>query len=73
MTKLDGDTASGHAYMQELIRTRDGHSEVNYAIYHDRYQRTAEGWKFTERVYGVRYLGTTPLGGSPPRPAGGAS
>jgi ketosteroid isomerase-like protein len=71
--KLDGDTASGRAYMQEVLRTHDGHSEVNYAIYHDRYRRTADGWKFTERVYEIRYLDTTPLTGSPPRPAGGPS
>jgi len=25
---------------------------LNYAIDHDRYQRTGEGWKLTERVYG---------------------
>ena len=71
--QLDGDTASGRAYMQELIRTRDGHSEVNYAIYHDHYQRTADGWKFTERVYEIRYLDTTPLAGSPAHPVAGAS
>ena len=64
--QLDGDWASGRAYMQELIRTRDGRSEVNYAIYHDRYRRTGDGWKFTERVYEVRYQDTTPLPGSPP-------
>ena len=69
--QLDGDTASGRAYIQELVRLRDGHSEVNYAIYHDRYQRTPDGWKFTERVYEVRYLDTSPLAGSAPRPAGG--
>jgi hypothetical protein len=40
------------------------------AIYHDRYQRTGDGWKFTERVYEVRYLDTTPLAGSAPRAAG---
>ena len=68
--QLDGDSASGRAYMQELIRTRDGRSEVNYAIYHDRYQRTGDGWKFTERVYEVRYHDTTPLAGSPPSTAG---
>jgi hypothetical protein len=33
-------------------------------VYHDRYQRTADGWKFTERVYEVKYLDTTPLAGS---------
>jgi len=37
--------------MHELGRVRDGRSELNYAICHDRYQRTCDGWKFTERVY----------------------
>ena len=64
--RLDGDTATGRAYMQELGRARDGRSELNYAIYHDRYRRTGEGWKFTERVYEVRYHDTTALAGSPP-------
>jgi len=63
---VDGDTATGRAYMSEVIRLRDGTSEVNYAIYHDRYQRTADGWKFTERVYEVRYHDTSPLAGSAP-------
>jgi hypothetical protein len=53
---LDGDTATGRAYIQEL------------AIYHDRYQRTPEGWKFAERVYEVRYLDTSPLAGTAPKP-----
>ena len=65
--QLDGDTASGRAYLHELIGLRDGGSHQNYAIYHDRYQRTGDGWKFTERVYEVRYLDTTPLTGSTPR------
>jgi ketosteroid isomerase-like protein len=63
---LDGDTATGRAYLQELVRTRDGRQGLNYAIYHDRYQRTGDGWKFTERVYEVRYLDDTPLAGSAP-------
>jgi hypothetical protein len=42
---------------------------MNYAIYHDRYERTAEGWKFAERVYEVLYVDTTPLAGSGRRPA----
>ncbi len=62
--KLDGDTASGRAYMHELGHLRDGRSELNYAIYHDRYQRTPDGWKFTERVYEVRYRDQSPLAGS---------
>ncbi len=70
--QLDGDTATGRAYIQELARARDGRQGLNYAIYHDRYQRTPDGWKFTERVYEVRYLDTSPPAGSAPRAGGDA-
>jgi len=63
---LDGDTATGRAYIQELARALDGRQGLNYAIYHDRYRRTDGGWKFTERVYEVRYLDITPLAGAVP-------
>ncbi len=69
----DGDAATGRAYMSEVIRLLDGTSELNYAIYHDRYQRTADGWKFTERVYEVRYHDTSPLAGSAPTPNRGGA
>jgi ketosteroid isomerase-like protein len=68
--QLEGDTASGRAYIQELIRLRDGSSHLNYAIYHDRYQRTGDGWKFTERVYEIRYLDHSPLGAQRPAQRG---
>jgi ketosteroid isomerase-like protein len=64
--QLEGDTASGRAYVSELVHLQDGRSQLNYAIYHDRYERTPDGWKFTERVYEVRYLDPTPLAGSTP-------
>jgi ketosteroid isomerase-like protein len=64
--RLDGDTAFGRAYMSEVGRGRDGRGGLNYAIYHDRYQRTGDGWKFAERVYEIRYVDTTPLTGSAP-------
>jgi hypothetical protein len=35
--------------------------------YHDRYQRTPDGWRFTERVYEVTYVDTTPLAGVAPQ------
>jgi ketosteroid isomerase-like protein len=70
--QLDGDTATGRAYIQELARTLDGWSGQNYAVYHDRYRRTPEGWRFAERVYEVRYEDTTPLAGSAPGARGGA-
>jgi SnoaL-like protein len=52
-----------------LIRLRDGGSYLNYAIYHDRYRRTADGWKFAERVSEVKYLDTSALAGSAPAAA----
>ena len=63
--QLDGDTALGRAYISELMHGPAG-SHLNYAIYHDRYRRTPEGWKFAERVYEVRYVDSTPLAGSAP-------
>lgn len=63
--QLDRDTATGRAYMVEFGRFHDGRSMLNYAVYHDRYQRTPDGWKFSERVYEVRYLDHTPLAGAP--------
>ena len=67
--QLEGDTAVGRAYISEFGRMRDGRSELNYSVYHDRYQRTPDGWKFAERVYEVEYIDTTPLAGSAPQAA----
>lgn len=61
--RLDGDTATGRAYIEEFGRLRDGATNLNYSLYHDTYRRTADGWKFAERRYEVRYLDTTPLTG----------
>jgi hypothetical protein len=32
------------------MRGHDGSSYLSYAVFHDRYRRTPDGWKFTERV-----------------------
>jgi ketosteroid isomerase-like protein len=69
--RIDGDTATGRAYVQELGRAVTGQQGLNFAVYHDRYRRTADGWRFTERVYEVRYEDTSPLAGSAPPAAGG--
>jgi ketosteroid isomerase-like protein len=69
--QLEGDTAVGRTYISELGRVHDGSSQLNYSIYHDRYQRTPDGWKFAERVYEVRYLDTASLAGSAPHAAPG--
>jgi ketosteroid isomerase-like protein len=70
--ELDGDNAAGRAYVSEFGHMREGRSELNYAVYHDRYERTPDGWKFADRVYEVRYLDTSPLAGSAPPGAGRA-
>ena len=62
--QVDGDTATGRASVAEFGRFRDGSSHQNYSIYHDRYQRTSDGWRFAERVYEVRYTDDTPLPGT---------
>ena len=62
--QLGGDTATGRAYLSEVAHLRDGGSHLNYFVYHDRYQRTPDGWKFVERVAAFRYVDTTPLAGS---------
>jgi ketosteroid isomerase-like protein len=67
--QLDGDTATGRAYLSEVTHLRDGGSHLNYFVYHDRYQRTPDGWKFVERVAEFRYVDTTPLAGSAPHAA----
>jgi ketosteroid isomerase-like protein len=64
--QLDGDTASGRAYVLSLGQLHDGGSHLNYSVYHDRYRRTPQGWKFTERADEIKYVDTSPLAGSPP-------
>ena len=64
--RLHGDTASGRSYIVELMHGHDGESVLHYALYHDRYERTPDGWKFAERAYEIRYLDTTSLAGSAP-------
>jgi uncharacterized protein (TIGR02246 family) len=65
--RLEGDAASGRAYVLSFGHMRDRSSHLNYSVYHDRYRRTPDGWKFSERADEIKYLDTTPLTGSPPR------
>ncbi len=64
--ELDGDTATGRSYVLTFGQFHGGDSHLNYSVYVDRYRRTEEGWKFSERVDEVKYVDTTPLGGQPP-------
>ena len=64
--RLDGTPRPVVRTSRSWSRARDDRSGLNFAIYHDRYQRTGDGWQFTERVYEIRYLDTTPLAGTAP-------
>jgi uncharacterized protein (TIGR02246 family) len=66
--RLAGDTATGRTYVCELGRLGDGSSHLNYSVYHDRYRRTPDGWRFAERIYEVRYVDDSPLAGSAHHP-----
>ena len=66
---VDGDTAAGRVFIEELVCARDGRSGLNFAIYHDEYRRVDHDWKFARRTYEIRYLDTTPLAGNAPAAA----
>jgi uncharacterized protein (TIGR02246 family) len=65
MDAANPDAATGRAYIAELGRFRNGSSHVNYALYHDSYERTADGWKFEARSYELRYVDSSALAGAP--------
>jgi ketosteroid isomerase-like protein len=59
----DGDRAWGRAYVSEIGRFLTGGSQLNYAVYDDRFVRTAEGWRFASRTYRFLYVDESALGG----------
>jgi uncharacterized protein (TIGR02246 family) len=56
------DTASGRWVIHSLTRT-DGQGSELAGIYDDRYARTADGWRFVERVFHPLYRGPVALDG----------
>ena len=64
VVRLDGNEASGRAYIEEFGRLRTGGAQRNFSLYHDRYRRTSDGWRFAERVFEVRYVDPSPLPGT---------
>ncbi|MGL4564799.1 MAG: YybH family protein [Halioglobus sp.] len=66
---IDGDTASGHWYLQEVTRDREGNGSSIISRYLDTYCRHDGQWLYHSRRYSFIYHGTEALGGSytPPR------
>jgi ketosteroid isomerase-like protein len=48
-----GDTATGRWFVTEHFRLADGTAGGLWACYHDRYVRTVDGWRISERVLEV--------------------
>lgn len=57
VVELEGDEASGRWTLSELVETADGTRMLTLGLYHDRYRRLPEGWRFASRRLEVRYQG----------------
>jgi ketosteroid isomerase-like protein len=61
---IDGDTASGHWYLQEFTRDLEANASAIVSRYTDTYSKRTGQWLYQSRHYGVIYHGATDLGGN---------
>ena len=61
---IDGDSASGHWYLQEITRDKAGNSSSIVSRYLDTYSRRDGQWLYQSRHYGFIYHGTAEMSGS---------
>ncbi|MCB1695323.1 MAG: nuclear transport factor 2 family protein [Pseudomonadales bacterium] len=61
---IDGDTASGHWYLQEHTRDREGLAGSSISRYLDTYSKRNGQWLYQSRHYGIIYHGAPDLSGS---------
>jgi uncharacterized protein (TIGR02246 family) len=61
MIQLDGDRATGRWYITEHGKTPDGTGMFTLGVYHDDYERSAEGWRFARRRFDFLYAGPPDL------------
>ena len=62
--KLNGDTATARATMQEFMRGKDGSGMQMWGTYYDDLVRTPEGWKFKLRRFRYAIFEPTPMPGA---------
>jgi ketosteroid isomerase-like protein len=62
--QIDGDTASGHWYLQEFTRDLEGNSATILSRYLDTYQRVDGQWLYQSRDYSFIYHGAADLSGN---------
>ena len=65
---IDGDTASGHWYLHEYSRDKEGNCTTILSRYLDEYIKIDGQWKFKSRVYNFIYNGPADLSGNFTRP-----
>ena len=61
--EIDGDTATGHWYLQEFTRDLEGAAMQAVSRYSDRYSRIDGAWYFQRRQYDMIYSGSAPMEG----------
>ena len=61
---IDGDTATGHWYLQEFTRDLEGSSASILSRYLDTYQKRDGQWLYQSREYGFIYHGAADLSGN---------
>jgi len=68
--EVAGDTASGHWYLHEYLRDRQGVATAVLSRYQDTYARRGGQWRFQTRRYQFLYQGPADLSGafSPAQP-----
>jgi ketosteroid isomerase-like protein len=69
--EVDGSRASGHWYLQEHTRDREGNTASVVSRYRDSYTRVDGQWLYLSRHYDIIYYGPADLSGNyTPLPAG---
>lgn len=62
--EIDGDSASGHWYLHEYTRDKEGNASTVLSRYVDSYVKIAGQWLFKNRDYGFIYNGPADLSGN---------
>ncbi len=64
LLEIEGDSASGHWYLQEHTRDREGNAASVLGRYRDSYSRVNGQWLYQSRDYDIIYYGPADLSGN---------
>jgi uncharacterized protein (TIGR02246 family) len=64
LLSIDGDTASGHWYLHEYLRDREGTGSTVLSRYLDTYVKRDGQWLYQSRQYNLMYNGPADLSGT---------